>query len=124
MATWLQRQKRRSMRPLATGDDAGHDNGLALAAQLLQPFVAHPAGVGETYGQHLRFAASFGGSMIGGGLACLVHAFLPFLFQTTGSRTVRRLHQRLEGCRPLTLIAPPDAGAAAPPKRGSTPLPC
>jgi len=120
MTTWLQRQNRRSMQPSATGDD----DGLALAARLLKPFVVHPAAVGETYGQHLRFAAGFGGSMVGSGLACLVHALLPFLFQTTGSWTVRRLHQRLEGCRPLTLTAPPDTNAAVPSKRGSKPLPC
>ena len=52
----------------------------------------HPASVSETYGQHLRFAARFGATMIGGGLACLVHGLLPFCFTTTASRRVRALH--------------------------------
>ena len=91
MLTWHQRQNTRSMPSPVVNDD----HGPALAARVLNPFVDHPANVGETYGQHLRFAAGFAGSMLGGGLACLVHAFFPFLFQTSGSRTVRKLHQRL-----------------------------
>ena len=40
-------------------------------------------------------ATRFGTSMLVGGLACLVHAFLPFLCTSTGSRTIRRLHDRM-----------------------------
>lgn len=50
------------------------------------PFTAHPAAVGESYLQHLRFAARFGARMAGGGAAALVHAILPFCFVTTASR--------------------------------------
>ena len=35
--------------------------------------------------------------MIGGGLACLVHAVFPFLCVRTGSQTMNRLHARLHG---------------------------
>ena len=55
----------------------------------------HPASVGETYSEHLRAASGFGIAMVGGGLACLVHALLPFLFVTTGSRTIGALHERM-----------------------------
>jgi hypothetical protein len=58
-------------------------------------FVEHPRSVGETYIEHLKAASHFGFSMIVGGLGCLVHAILPNLFVTTGSRTVRRLHDRM-----------------------------
>ena len=58
-------------------------------------FIEHPRSVGETYVEHLRVAASFGTSMIAGGLACLVHALLPTLFRTKGSQTVASLHQRM-----------------------------
>ena len=34
-------------------------------------------------------------TMIGGGLAGVVHAFLPFAFKTTGSRTVMRLNAQI-----------------------------
>ncbi|MEO8676041.1 MAG: DUF6356 family protein [Casimicrobiaceae bacterium] len=53
---------------------------------MTNPFTAHPASVGETYVQHLRFALRFGASMTLGGIAAIVHAIFPFLFQTTASR--------------------------------------
>ncbi len=61
------------------------------------PFTHHPHEVGETYGEHFATASRFGLRMIGGGLACLVHAVLPFLFTHTGSETMNRLHRRLHG---------------------------
>ena len=41
--------------------------------------------MGETYWQHLRFAARFGGKMCAGGLAAVTHAVCPFWFTTTAS---------------------------------------
>jgi Family of unknown function (DUF6356) len=58
-------------------------------------FTAHPAAVGESYGQHFCQASRFGGRMILGGLACLVHGLLPFLFVRTGSATINELHSRM-----------------------------
>jgi hypothetical protein len=58
-------------------------------------FTEHPSHVGETYTEHFCVAMSFSLAMIGGGLACAVHALLPFLFTTTGSQTIRRLHDRM-----------------------------
>lgn len=58
-------------------------------------FTEHPQEVGETYGEHFAAASSFGVAMIAGGLACLVHAVLPFWCTTTGSRTIKRLHERM-----------------------------
>jgi len=55
-------------------------------------FTAHPASVGETYGQHFRFAMAFGMRMTLGGLAAAVHALFPFLFVTTASRALERLN--------------------------------
>ena len=48
-------------------------------------FTDHPKSIGESYFQHLYFAFLFGLNMIIGGLACIIHAFLPFLFKKTGS---------------------------------------
>jgi hypothetical protein len=61
------------------------------------PFTRHPNEIGESYGAHFVAATGFGVRMIGGGLACLVHAVFPFLFATTGSQTTERLHRRLHG---------------------------
>jgi hypothetical protein len=59
---------------------------------MLQFFTKHPAAAGETYLEHLVFAGTFGSRMLAGGLACCVHGVLPWLFTTTGSRTVLELH--------------------------------
>lgn len=58
-------------------------------------FTEHPATVSETYAQHFHTATGFGVRMIGGGLACLVHAVFPFLFETTGSSAIRSLNERM-----------------------------
>jgi len=58
-------------------------------------FFDHPADLGETYGEHLRKASGFGLAMIGGGIACLIHAIVPGLFRTRGSDTVAALHEQL-----------------------------
>jgi hypothetical protein len=61
----------------------------------LNLFTDHPASVGETYGEHLAAAGGFGLRMILGGIACLLHGLLPFLFTRTGSSTIALLHERM-----------------------------
>lgn len=58
-------------------------------------FLDHPRSVGETYAEHCAAALGFAVRMIAGGVACLVHAFLPFLFERTASTVVVALHERL-----------------------------
>lgn len=58
-------------------------------------FTAHPASVGETYVQHFWSACRFSASMISAGIACFVHGLFPFVFVTTGSSTVRKLHDSM-----------------------------
>jgi len=65
-------------------------------------FLDHPADVNESYPAHFRTATRFGLLMIAGGLAAIVHGFVPALFQTTGSRTVKRLHAEMNGARGRT----------------------
>ena len=55
----------------------------------------HLQEVGETYPQHLIKASGFAATMLAGGIACLVHALLPFLFVRTGSDCIRRLNQEM-----------------------------
>jgi len=66
----------------------------------MKPFTEHPHSVGETYGQHLGVATRFGFEMILGGLASVIHGLCPWLFPTTGSRTIKRLYNRLTGRGP------------------------
>lgn len=62
-------------------------------------FRDHPASVGETYLAHMAFAAWFASRLFLAGAAALVHAFLPFLFETTASRMVGDLFERLRARR-------------------------
>ncbi len=62
-------------------------------------FTAHPASVDETYAKHMGVAFGFALRMFLGSLACLVHAFLPFLFLKTGSETIAALHERMAAQR-------------------------
>src|SRR5207253_8793033 len=71
---------------------------------VIRLFSEHPASVGETYGEHMSRAACFGVRMMLAGMACLVHAVLPFLFVRTGSRTIVELNDRLAVDR---RVAPP-----------------
>ena len=64
-------------------------NGLARA------FSEHPQSVGETYFEHLGAATRFSGGLALASAACLIHGLLPFLFVSTGSRQVRRLHDAM-----------------------------
>lgn len=58
-------------------------------------FSEHPRAVGETYLGHMRSALSFSVPMFVGAFACLIHAFLPSLFKTAGSRRIIDLHDRM-----------------------------
>lgn len=70
------------------------------------PFTDHPRAVGETYWQHMGVALGFGTRMVAAGLACMLHGLLPFLFVTTGSRTVRHLHDSMITHRSRMKAAP------------------
>lgn len=58
-----------------------------------------PAPVGVSYPAHLRVASRFCWRMIAGGGAAIGHGLLPFLFTTTGSRTVDSLHREIVSTR-------------------------
>jgi len=62
-------------------------------------FTEHPESVGETYGEHMVRASCFGGRMVLAGLACMVHALLPFIFVRTGSQAIDELHARMQATR-------------------------
>jgi hypothetical protein len=69
----------------------------------MKPFTSHPASVGETYPEHFGVATRFGLRMIGGGVAAILHGVFPFLFTTTGSRTIEALHGEIVAKRADTV---------------------
>ncbi len=74
-------------------------------------FKEHPETVGETYLQHMHSASYFGIKMLGGAFCCFVHAFLPFLFEKTGSRIIVGLHDRMVLNRSRTAAPAPQTTA-------------
>ena len=62
-------------------------------------FTEHPESVGETYAEHLARAALFGGRMVVAGLACMLHALLPFVFVRTGSQAIDELHAQMQATK-------------------------
>ncbi len=69
-------------------------------------FLAHPRTVGESYFRHGATAARFGGTMIMGGLACLVHAAIPALFTNAASDCVKRLYLQMRARQPNFAATP------------------
>lgn len=62
---------------------------------LRQMFVDHPESVGENYIEHFFVALSFAATMLGAGLALIVHAVVPGLFVKTGSLAITGLYDRM-----------------------------
>ena len=58
-------------------------------------FTEHPASVGESYGEHFTSAMGFSLSLFKAAICCGIHAFLPFLFEKTGSNSIIELHDRM-----------------------------
>ena len=65
-----------------------------MQSSLSRLFTDHPESVDETYLEHMRFAGGFSGRLFLAGLAALVHAFLPFLFEKTASSMIRDMYAR------------------------------
>ena len=61
---------------------------------MLQASKRHLAEVGETYFEHMRFALLVGTLATGAGLACILHAILPAMCESSCSRAIASL-QRL-----------------------------
>ena len=74
--------------------------GVLMTTRVAKLFTDHPASVDETYFGHMAFAAWFASRLGLAAGAALVHAFLPFLFETTASRIVRELYERTHNRRP------------------------
>ena len=58
--------------------------------------TAHPATVGEGYWQHFRFALRFSALLAYAAFAACVHALLPFCFENTAGRVIRRMAAEMD----------------------------
>lgn len=58
-------------------------------------FLEHPHSVEESYFEHMAFAGWFAYKLGAAACAALVHAILPFCFETTASRIINELHDRI-----------------------------
>lgn len=54
---------------------------------------AHPATVGETYGEHCRFAFGIATQLAAAAGAAAIHAVYPPAFETTASERIKALNQ-------------------------------
>lgn len=70
-----------------------------MAARFARLFIDHPASVNETYFGHMAFAGWFASKLFMAAFAALIHAFLPFLFETTASSIIRELYERTHNRR-------------------------
>tara|TARA_B100001250_G_scaffold384557_1_gene379479 strand:+ start:263 stop:490 length:228 start_codon:yes stop_codon:yes gene_type:complete len=64
--------------------------------QLSKIFTHHPQSNGETYFQHMRCASYYGFRMIISGAAAIVHAILPFLFETAASDCAKMVNEEVK----------------------------
>jgi Family of unknown function (DUF6356) len=63
---------------------------------LLKAFTEHPAEIGETYFQHLRFTAGMSLRFLLLSLTIVIHGLFPFLFTTTAGRHVERIYAEMK----------------------------
>jgi hypothetical protein len=80
---------------------------MIMLMDLHRLFTEHPQSVGETYAEHMARASWFGGRMVVAGLACMVHALLPFVFVRTGSQAIEELNARMLATRRAAGSQPP-----------------
>lgn len=60
-------------------------------------FLDHPRSVKESYFEHLRFAGGFALRLIGAGIAAIIHALIPCLFEKTASNMIAQMYAKTSG---------------------------
>lgn len=56
----------------------------------------HPQSVGQSYWEHFRFSSSFAARLLLAASTAFIHALIPGVFETTTSKAIDRLHQRIQ----------------------------
>ena len=58
-------------------------------------FLEHPRSLGMSWMGHGVGAVAIGATLVGAGIACLVHAIVPGLFTQTAGKTVTRIYDHM-----------------------------
>lgn len=58
-------------------------------------FLDHPRSVDESYFEHLLFAGGFALRLVGAGMAALIHALIPCLFEKTASQMIIKMYDKI-----------------------------
>ena len=66
-----------------------------MRATLDRYFLSHPRSVDESYVEHAGVASRFAFRLLGAGVAALVHAFIPCLFEKTASSMIKTMHSEI-----------------------------
>jgi hypothetical protein len=66
-----------------------------MRAMLDRYFVAHPRSVNESYFEHAGAALRFALRLFGAGVAALMHALIPCLFEKTASSMIQAMHDEI-----------------------------
>ncbi len=66
-----------------------------MRATLDRYFLSHPRSVDESYIEHAGVASRFAFRLLGAGVAALVHAFIPCLFEKTASSMIKTMHSEI-----------------------------
>ena len=89
---------------------------------LTRSFTEHPASAGESYARHMGTASGYALRLIGGGLAAAMHGLLPFLFQTTASDMIFKMHDEMQEMQARRAgVAPTGRSGAPVPDAGPAP---
>ena len=67
-------------------------------------FTKHPKSAGETYRQHFFKALGFSGLLLSLSFKALVHAILPFIYESAISSRIKKLNEDLQQRKKQTII--------------------
>jgi hypothetical protein len=73
---------------------------IGMRGTLDRHFLAHPRAVDESYFEHAGVAFRFSVRLLGAGLAALVHAVVPSLFEKTASSMIKTLYHEMTNRTP------------------------
>ena len=59
-------------------------------------FTEHPRSLGMSWAEHGVGAVAIGATLVGAGVACLVHAVVPGWFTQTAGKTVTRIYDHIQ----------------------------